>query len=337
MFFAPVNSILVCFNMLNYIILPILISTNFGMVPLYQENNELAVRLRADLVFNGPVSETRSVWSGFMRLRLQESKSVVVTEEASGMMSQLTFLGAHDADVLSTRSISPLIYPTRSGMGGNMLGLNPASDIYTAFPRGFMLYPGRSSTEFPDDTKVSMILDQSILEDRRLCSQGSFFNVTREQDVIYVKTQIIPGGSTVHENLGVPTEEFVINFVSRVTRTDASMRDADIIPFIAGTQLAGHLLPRSSSTHLPEYLEDCDLVNGNYPSIHFRIMESLRSGGTHKGTIVYSPADYLESLGDGRCRLRVRNYPSRPLLGINFLTKVAVHFKADEIGFCDPA
>jgi hypothetical protein len=306
------------------------------MVPLYHENGQLAVRVRAHLVWNGPVNETHTVFSGFMTLKANEHTSLLTTEGTWGMFSQLTFLGSNDAGVLSTRGISPLILHPMIGRR-NFLGFHPASDIYREFPQGFMLYPGRSNNEFPDDTKVSMILDQSILEDGGLCYQTSLFHITRELNSVYVETLLVQDGSPVEDILPTQTlDTYAIDPYPGMLDVDESYRDTDVISFRVGAELVNYFFPQRSSSLLPQYLDNCDLVNGDYPSIHFRILEPPSSGGTHRGTIVYSPVDYMESTGDGRCRFTVRNF-GVPRFGMNFLTKVAIHFKADEIGFCDPA
>jgi hypothetical protein len=55
----------------------------------------------------------------------------------------------------------------------------------------------------------------------------------------------------------------------------------------------------------------------------------------HEGDIVYGPEDYLEHIGDGRCRFKIRE-ASPVRFGLNFISKIAIHFKREEIGFCDP-
>ncbi len=50
------------------------------------------------------------------------------------------------------------------------------------------------------------------------------------------------------------------------------------------------------------------------------------------------PEDYVEVLDDGYCELRVRPSGESRMLGLNFLSNIAVHFDDvnDQVGFCDP-
>jgi hypothetical protein len=45
----------------------------------------------------------------------------------------------------------------------------------------------------------------------------------------------------------------------------------------------------------------------------------------------------LERMDTGQCMFKILEADNDPILGLNFLTKVATHFTRSRIGFCDPA
>jgi len=204
------------------------------------------------------------------------------------------------------------------------MGISHNAPIYTVLDRGFILYPGRLRNEFTENTQYSMVLNP--VGAQSYCIEGSLFYIQRSSNWINVETTIVGNDQQIDATSSIVES-------SRDEYSFQSHLDSDVIPIRVANELFDILLPDVSLSDIPDYLEDCDLVNGNYPSIHFRILESIDN--QHKGTIVYGPDDYLEPMRDGRCRIKVKA-GFVPLFGPNFFSKISTHFTSDRIGFCDP-
>jgi hypothetical protein len=214
------------------------------------------------------------------------------------------------------------------------LGLSPLSVTSNAYDNGYMFVPGRWRKSFPEETQMSMVIDPK--NPKRFCEQGSLFYTGNRNGIRYDLW------FTVHAQIRVvaPHEQAdqIVSAIEGWLSRDEYLIDSSIVqdrvPQSVIQALLRHLTPNNVSNRLPEYLENCNIKNGGYPSIYFRVMQEGMNGFTHKGLIVYGPEDYLEYEGRGRCTFKIRGSDA-PSFGINFLTKVAVHFRSHELGFCD--
>jgi hypothetical protein len=215
------------------------------------------------------------------------------------------------------------------------LSLIPGSRFYTFFPNGVVLFPGPPTT---GHSEFSLDLSPANPVSDGYCMEGSLFYARYYSNSLqpffgrfYVDTKIVPYGEAIASPL--VSNAFLHGFESYSIH--------DVIPEVYATELMDIIQPGQSLAHLPEYLDNCDLGNGNYPSIHFRFMQELEQEldyeYVHTGTIVYGPEDYLEQMEDGRCRFLIRSSYSNFDFGLNFLKKIAVHFQSDRVGFCDPS
>jgi hypothetical protein len=300
------------------------------MVPLHFENGDLAVRIRADLVSDQPGNAS---FTDLVRLKLYIDDLRLTFRGSWGVGSQLTFLGSNGEDVTSINDVSTsMVEPTVGER--SYLGLGGMSRFYRALPRGFVLYPGSLSGDI--QSPPSMILDQTLIEHNGFCTQGSLFRIDRIFDQAHVVTDIVINNEQVEIDPYLNRAYYSIDINHRETNHVVPDISFDIIPGPVGSRLMNLLSPQLSSNIIPEYLDNCDLQNGNYPSIHFRVFRSPDDDQNFRGTIIYGPDDYLEPPVNGRCRFKIRN-TGLASFGLNFLSKIAVHFDSRTIGFCDPA
>jgi hypothetical protein len=125
-----------------------------------------------------------------------------------------------------------------------------------------MFYPNRLRSNFPEMTQVSL-----ILRDMDSVPRGHFFYVRRHLFTMQSESDI----SGVQARYSFALNAYYDTLSGRTV-----------------TELLDQILPGRVSDQIPEYLDDCVLVNGNYPSIHFRIMErdATTSLQVHRGTIM---------------------------------------------------
>jgi hypothetical protein len=203
-------------------------------------------------------------------------------------------------------------------IGQSVLALAPQSNIHENIANGVMLVPSR---------QMSLIVDPNNAQD--FCQDGSLFYVNHivNQNYVLAKASIILGD----ELAGSQSDMHVYHI-------DSASGEYDNLPSQVIDKLLDVLVPIRLNDDLPEYLEDCD-GNRVLPSIRFQFLRlgliQNQSGFIHEGDIVYGPQDYLEHTGDGRCRFKIRE-ASPERFGLNFISKIAIHFKREEIGFCDP-
>jgi hypothetical protein len=312
----------------SYLIIPVVVSGT-PIVPIYLNDGLRAnVRIRTCNSSNfrvRPSIEQREeiVYTGSMELSLAYSVSEMNTIGDRPHDCQISFIGPSGEDIAIAQE---RVYS--ASRGSPRLGVGRYASIYTQFPHGYMLFPGRLRAEFDEDTKFSMILN--LQNPDGLCAPGSLFYTRRSVNSIYVDTAIVRSSETTSPltQLNEPFNSYgyAISPHSQV----------DYIPMNVAMGVLQLIRPGLSVVGLGQILEDCNLDGGNYPSIHFRILERQSEHFVHKGTIVYGPSDYLEPTTEGRCRFKIRgSYPYQ--FGLNFLNTVATYFKPDHIGFCDPA
>jgi len=256
---------------------------------------------------------------------------------------QVSFIGAN-GQTIQNMTLEFHIWNTRindSSFEGSQLNVGPYASIYTTFPHGFILYPGQLTTV---NSEYSMILNSDNPVDDGYCGEGSLFYVPYLPEwgsdlpdtmQLMVDTKIILNGVVMGPQPIVSTlPRYGFNgnhWEIYHLGTKWPSEGDDTIPSEVGEILLDVL---GGSV-----LDNCDLVNGNYPSIHFRFMELRDNVYFHVGTIVYGPEDYLEPIGGGRCRVILEWSSDNvyPTFGHNFLKKIAINFKSDQVGFCDPA
>jgi hypothetical protein len=236
----------------------------------------------------------------------------------------------HPWSMLDDEEIQPSTEITLSTSRSFNLELGPRSDIYTQFPNGFMLYPGRLRENFPQNTQISMIVNPENPANDGFCTEGSLFYSEHDNRYLHivVDTKIVPDGHPIQSD--GPWIRGYYQF-----KPDA---EYDYITDMRIIELSDAITP-GNLLDLSGYLNECDLENRSYPSIHFRVLQRMLGPGNqheHIGTIVYYPNDYMEQLEDGRCRFKIRTARRLPSFGRNFMRKIAIHFESDRIGFCDP-
>jgi hypothetical protein len=117
-----------------------------------------------------------------------------------------------------------------------------------------------------------------------------------------------------------------------------STSEFDFLPFSVIQELLNRIIPNRLGDDIPSFFDNCDL--GQYPSIEFIVGDKELGDGAQfffvpRGKFLYYPEDYLELDGNGRCRFKIRG-SSDLRFGINFLSKMAVHFNGYQLGICDP-
>jgi len=194
------------------------------------------------------------------------------------------------------------------------LGLARNSPIHRDFANGFMIVPGRGST-------LSMVLNPDNPSEG-FCEDGSLFYVKASQTdyKFFIRTQL---ENSAGDELARP----------RIFHID-STQEYDYLP----SDIIGQLLDIIGPIDSSNIVSNC--VLDQYPSIQFDI-GAIRLAGERldfvpSGRIVYSPEDYLEPIGNGRCILKIGEDNESPNFGLNFLSKVATHFNTNRLGFCDP-
>jgi hypothetical protein len=199
----------------------------------------------------------------------------------------------------------------------SIIGLSSTSPFYNVFPTGFMLVPR-------DHGGLSMILSPEDC-DENFCLEDSMFSVRALNSSFRVKTRLISSAYTI-------TNE------DRAFTIDTT-KEFDGLPSDSIVHLLDLLIPERVDDELPVIFYNCDIVNGGYPSIQFEVGERHVIEGINfvqKGTIVYSPDDYLQQLAPGVCGFTIRKADIEPYFGLNFLSKVGTHIMKRRIGFCDP-
>jgi len=210
------------------------------------------------------------------------------------------------------------------------LGIGPGSHLQNLYSNGLMFVPSQSS-------EVSMVRNPNN-PGERFCEPNSLYyvnNILGEYSVA-VKTMI---ADVSHDLI---TEESTREYQSyRIRSSGSKYMKIDRNAF---NELFQILFPNTvydGEATTQVVLEDCRFHG--LPDIWFMIgNRDDHVNFDWKGTIVYHPEDYLEKLTNDnltndrtRCILRVE--PSQfPSFGFDLLSKVAIHFTQNQVGFCDP-
>jgi hypothetical protein len=221
-----------------------------------------------------------------------------------------------------------------SGLMDVSIGLSPLSRIHGIAQNGYMMIPGRFNSNLPESSTSFLVVD--FLDPQAYCEEGSLIYLSLIERWYEVFARVVISPNELVETLVSSSPQIAAPILSyQISTRNIFMT----LPDNLFQELFQYILPDHTGENFPLTIDDCDLATGrpnsNYPSLHVQLMSTDTSGSVHVGTIILGPDDYMDVVDENQCRLRIKSGPF-PSFGTPFLSKIAVHFKSDTIGFCDP-
>jgi hypothetical protein len=287
-----------------------------AIAPIYIQDGFAKIKLQ-------PTFRSGEIGSGeFYSLNMCSQATEMGSGEYSILSRTLSFFGGSGNSIVGTAEMNAISFPF--GVS-NSLGIGPESGIYRNFENGLMLVPGRLGNDFPQDTQMSLVFNPENPE--VFCEENSLFYMNIAPGDSLFKLSVEPKFFESDDQIPESNNEYQVYTVDTREKYDQ-------IPYNVYLELYRRVTsgnPNPQSTYI---INDCYDLD-TFPSILFRIGDRIDGQFNHRGDIIYSPDDYLESVGENQCNLKVRGGITG-VFGLNFFSRIAAHLNRDRIGFCDP-